>query len=469
MGRGEDAPATAARHEGPKQFTLVRAVALNTLNMFGTGPFVSLPLLLAAAVPPGPQALLGYVAAFVACTCDSLIWAELGTMYPSSGGSYVYLKQCFGEATYGRAMSFLFVWQQVFSGPMEIASGYAAISKYLTYVVDLDSTAESVVASALALLTLWLLYRDGESVGAITVALWVGTLAAIGMTLYVGVTNAVPGRLHQEVTVTPTFLLSMGAAMKFSVYDLMGYYDVCYIADQVERPHKTIPIACIFTCIAVGFIFIAVDCSVIAAMAPEAFADPASSVYIMSVFAEQHMGGRAVAVAFTALVAYTIFGSSFSLMVGYAQIPYVAAKDGTFFKQLAHVHPKIPDLPDYSLLLTGGMTVAFCWLSLDTLINGLIATRLIIQFVAQAIGLMLHRARHPGRSVYRMPLYPLPCLVQIALFLFVFASTESYTFQRATPVLEAALAVMVSGIAAFLALACVNRTWPYAPPQHKLA
>ena len=65
---------------------------------------------------------------------DSLVWAELESMWPDSGGSYVYLRELYGSQTWGRLIAFVFVWQIMVSGPMECASGFIAASQYIAYV-----------------------------------------------------------------------------------------------------------------------------------------------------------------------------------------------------------------------------------------------------------------------------------------------------------------------------------------------
>jgi len=91
------------------------AVALNMLDMIGVGPFITLPLVVAAM--HGPQALLGWILGAVLSVCDGLVVAELGASMPRAGGPYEYLKQIYGPKSLGRMMSFLFIWQLTFSAP----------------------------------------------------------------------------------------------------------------------------------------------------------------------------------------------------------------------------------------------------------------------------------------------------------------------------------------------------------------
>ena len=175
--------ANASSQEQPhllRRFGLLQATALNMSNMVGVGPFITIPLLLSAM--GGPQAMLGWVVAFVITLADGMVWSELGAAMPGSGGSYVYLRDGFGRETFGRLMAFLFIWQFIFSGPLEIASGYIGFASYLRYLwtpgVTPGRPAGSLVAAAaVGVLNIALLYRRITSIGTITVSLWIGTLA----------------------------------------------------------------------------------------------------------------------------------------------------------------------------------------------------------------------------------------------------------------------------------------------------
>src|SRR6476661_3413487 len=114
-------PSTSAERVPAAAEHQLQATALNMSNMIGIGPFITIPVLMAAM--GGPQAMLGWVVGLVIACGDGLIWSELGAAMPGSGGSYIYLRDGFGRQTLGRAMAFLFIWQFLLSGPLEIASG----------------------------------------------------------------------------------------------------------------------------------------------------------------------------------------------------------------------------------------------------------------------------------------------------------------------------------------------------------
>src|SRR6266513_636751 len=115
-----------------RRFGLLQATALNMSNMIGVGPFITIPLLISAL--GGPQAMLGWLVALLITIPDGMVWSELGASMPGSGGSYLYLREAYGRETYGRLMAFLFIWQFILSGPLEIASGYIGFTQYIRYV-----------------------------------------------------------------------------------------------------------------------------------------------------------------------------------------------------------------------------------------------------------------------------------------------------------------------------------------------
>src|SRR5579862_6164981 len=112
-----------------RRFGLLQATALNMTNMIGIGPFITIPLLMSAL--GGPQSMLGWLVGLAIAIPDGLIWSELGAAMPGSGGTYLYLREAFGSRSFGRLMAFLFIWQFILSGPLEIASGYIGFVSYL--------------------------------------------------------------------------------------------------------------------------------------------------------------------------------------------------------------------------------------------------------------------------------------------------------------------------------------------------
>src|SRR5678815_3262228 len=309
------APTTAPRAAGapaeqqplPRRFGLLAATALNMSNMIGVGPFITIPLLMSAL--GGPQAMLGWLVALLIVVPDGMVWSELGAAMPGSGGSYIYLREAYGREKLGRMMAFLFIWQFILSGPLEIASGYIGFAKYLGYVWPTISPWQTrAVAASVGIINILLLYRQIRHIGRITVSLWVGTLLTTLAVIVTGLFYFDPKLAFDfpdgAFQFSTGFLFGLGAASRIGVYDYLGYYDVCYIGDEVKDPGRVIPRSIIISVIAVALIYIAINLSIIGVVPWREFvpaADHPESNFIVSVFM-QKIYGSGVATIFTLLV-----------------------------------------------------------------------------------------------------------------------------------------------------------------------
>src|SRR5690348_9352885 len=429
-------------------------------NMMGAGPFITIPLLMTAL--GGPQAMLGWLVALVIVICDGMVWSELGAAMPGSGGSFQYLREAFGRERFGRLMAFLFVWQFVLSGPLEIASGYIGFASYASYIwTGLTRTGVIVLVTAVGIVNIALLYRRIHSIARITVSLWVGTLVTV---LAVIVTGAMhfdariafafpPGAFRFSLG----FFLGLGAASRIGIYDYLGYYDVCYIGDEVRDPGRVVPRSILISTAAVALIYLGINLSIIGVVPWREFvpadAHPESS-FIVSIFMQTLYGPR-VATVFTLLVLWTAFGSVFALLLGYSRIPFAAAESGYFFRIFGRLHPT-KGFPYVSLLVLGAISILAGFFSLGTVIDALIVTRILVQFMGQVVGLMLLRKRAPELPrPYRMWLYPVPAFVALAGWVFVFATTE-------LRVIVFGVGVLALGCVVFLVWSRRTSRWPFA-------
>ncbi len=430
------------------------------INMIGIGPFITIPLLLSAL--GGPQAMLGWLLALVIVICDGMVWSELGAAMPGPGGSFGYLREAFGRERFGRLMAFLFVWQFILSGPLEIASGYIGFAQYLGYIWHgLSRWTLFAVAAGVGLLNVILLYRQITSIARITVSLWVGTMVTTLAVIATGAVYFDPGVAFDfppgAFDFSLGFLLGLGAASRIGVYDYLGYYDVCYIADEVDRPGRVIPRSIFISTVAVAAIYIGINLSIVGVVPWREFV-PAdqhpSANFIVSIFMEKVYGPR-VATFFTLMIVWTAFGSVFALLLGYSRIPYAAAIDGYFFKAYGRLHPT-KNFPYVSLLVLGVISVVACLFSLGVVIDALIATRIVVQFIGQVAGLIrLRRTRPDMPRPYRMWLYPLPALIALLGWLFIFVTTDPR-------VIAFGLGILALGVGCFLIWSKKQQAWPFS-------
>src|SRR5207253_816778 len=108
----------------------------------------------------------------------------------------------------------------------------------------------------------------------------------------------------------------------------------------------------------------------------------------------RHIHGDWAAVLVTILLIGSCFSSVFAGMLGYSRIPYGAARYGHFFSILGKVHP-VHRIPHVSLLLVGGLTLFWSFFGLQDVIDALLTTRIVEQFIGQVFAVMLLRRSRP--------------------------------------------------------------------------
>ena len=455
------------------------ATALNMIDMIGVGPFITLPLIVSAV--GGPQAMLGWILGAVLAMCDGLVWAELGASMPHAGGSYWYLKEIYGPRTWGRLFSFLFIWQLSFSAPLSVASGSVGLANYASYlwpalgreiaVVRLIGQARVVITIGtlaglgVVAVAVALLYRSIVAVGAVSKFLWIGVVGTVAWVIIAGLTHFDSARAFDfpagAFSLSHDFFTGLGAALLIAAYDYWGYYNVCFLGDEVKDPERTIPRALILSIAAVAALYLLMNISVLGVIPWREMMNPAvaQNKYIVSVFMERIYGGWAGKLA-AGLIIWTAFASVFSLLLGYSRVPYAAAADGNYFSALARVHPR-HRIPHVSLLMLGGVALIACFLELRDIIAALVVIRIAVQFLMQTIGLLILRARRPEMPrPFRMWLYPLPALVSAIGFLYIVIERKNFMKE-----LRYAAVIVVIGLGVYLIRSWRRHEWPFGLPH----
>ncbi len=405
-----------------RRLGVVQATALNMSNMVGIGPFITLPLLMGAMV--GPQAMLGWLVALIIALADGLVWSELGAAMPRSGGTYSFLREGLGMARWGKLMSFLFIWQFLVSGPLETASGFIGFGQYLKFLwTGASDFAVSLTVAIVAIMCVILLYRPIHNIGRIMVTMWVGMLITVAAVIYTGATHFDPKIAFDfpqgAWDLNGKFWFGLGGATAFGMYDYLGYYNICYLGDEVRDPGRTIPRSLLISLVAVALLYVCINFAVIGivpwrefVMMPGAEKAPPAAAAVVSEMMKR-VWGNDIAGIFTLLVLWTALASCVALLLGYSRIPYAAARDGNFFRVFGKLHPT-GAFPHVSLVVIGLLAAGFTFLPLDTVINSLLTTRIAVQFIGQIAALIsLRRAQPALARPFKMWLYPLPAFIAL--------------------------------------------------------
>jgi basic amino acid/polyamine antiporter, APA family len=460
------------------------ATALNMIDMIGVGPFITMPLVVAAM--GGPQALLGWIIGALLAICDGLVWAELGAAMPGSGGSYVYLREIYGPRRLGKLVSFLFIWQLSFSAPLSIASGAIGFAKYTAYLfpglefqyaarewsvhIPLLGTLQlgwaiagtTFLAIGIVLLALLLLYRRITQIGRISRYLWIAVMGTIGWIIFAGLTHFNHARAFSfpagAFSLTGNFWLGLGSAMLIATYDYWGAYNVCFLGDELKDPGRTIPRAVLLSILLVAGLYLLMNLSVLGVIDWREVIGAAQSnnkLYVFSTFMQRIYGNWAATVI-TGLIMLTAFASVFSLILGYSRVPYAAALDGNYFKIFTRIHP-VYQFPHISLLALGGTALLFCFFRLADVISALVVIRILLQFLLQAIGLIVLRVRRPEvPRPFKMWLYPVPALLAIVGFAYIVTKRPD-----ALKEVRYAAVILVAGLILYFVRAWRNCDWPF--------
>jgi len=364
--------------------------------------------------------IFGAITAFV----DAMIWAELGAAYPLAGGTYNFHRIAYGEK-YGKLMSFLFVWQTSIQAPLVVASGAIGFAQYLTYIIELTPIQEKIISGSLVILVFLLLYRKIETIGKISVVM--GSIVVLTILWII-----ISGLMHQQHPVqlipsgetsffTYAFWAAVGQGSVKTVYSFLGYYNVCHLGGEIKKPEINIPRSIFISIAGISVLYLLMNISVMGVIRWQSVLE--GDKYLVSAFMESIYGYKA-GVIVTVLILCIAFSSLFAVVLGYSRVPYAAAVDGNFFRVFSKLHPT-KNFPYVSLIFLCALGFVFSlFMKLSQVISSILAMRILIQFIAQGIGVVLLRNRFGEKNLpFKMFLFPIPVIISIGIWLFLFVST----------------------------------------------
>src|SRR6186713_2029083 len=405
-----------------RKINLLQATSINMIDMVGIGPFVVMPFVVSQF--NNGLFLWAWIFGAITAFIDAMIWSELGAAYPLAGGTYNFHRIAYGEK-YGKLMSFLFVWQTSIQAPLVVASGAIGFAQYLTYIIQLTPIQEKIISGSLVILVFLLLYRKIETIGKISVAM--GSLVVLTILWII-----ISGLTHQQhpVQLLPTgeasffsyaFWAAVGQGSVKTVYSFLGYYNVCHLGGEIKRPEINIPRSIFISIIGITVLYLLMNISVMGVIRWQSVLE--DDKYLVSAFMENIYGYKA-GVVVTVLILCIAFSSLFAVVLGYSRVPYAAAVDGNFFKIFSRLHPT-KNFPHVSLLILCSAGFIFSlFMKLSQVISSILAMRILIQFIAQGIGVILLRGRFGSKHLpFKMFLFPIPVIISFAIWLFLFVST----------------------------------------------
>ena len=449
-----------SQHILERRLGLAQSTAINMTDMVGIGPFITMPMVI--GMMNGPYFLYAWLAGAFLSMVDAMIWSELGAAFPKAGGSYNFLKEAYGKNSSGKMMGFLFVWQTMIQAPLVIASAAIGFAKYFSYLVPLNFITEKIVSGSVVILIIILLFRRIDSIGKISLFLWSGVIITMLWIIGGGIANGnflTPVKnINSGITIDYAFVTAIGYASVKSIYSYLGYYNVCHLGSEIKNPSKNIPRSMFISIAGIAVLYLMMNISVVSVIP---WQHAKNSEFVVSEFIQILAGKNAAKVA-TCLILWVAFASVFSATLGYSRIPYAAAADGEFFEIFAKVH-STKNFPYVSLLFIGGIALIFSMLfKLSEVISAILAMRIIIQFIGQAIGLLLLRNKKNNILFpYKMPFFPFPVILAIIMWLFILISTGRN-------LMAGGLLIILLGTIVYLIKAKFKKEWPFTKQSYSL-
>jgi amino acid transporter len=403
---------------------LLQAAATNVIAMVGVGPFLTIPFMLTSM--GGPHIIYAWFAGAVLALCDGLVYAQLGAALPGSGGAYLYLREAYRPFGLDRVMAFVFVFQTLLVAPLSIASGAVGFADYLQfYWTDMTPRQHDAVAAAVCIGVTALLWRHITSVGRLAVIMLAGVIVTVGWVIVAGLFSfsatqafAFPPEAFQ---LDRDLAVRIGATAILAMYSYGGYSQVCNIAEEIKEPRTNIPRAIVLSIVGVAAIYSLMSIVILGLVPWEEARDTRTiaSLFISRTFTDP-THGRAAGLVMTFLILFIAAASLYALVLSYSRVLFAAARDGDFFPVFARVHPT-KHFPWVSLIAIGGFSLPFCFFSLGQLVGWLMQVQILLIFVWQCAAVMLLRRYRPDiPQPFTMWLYPLPALVSLVLWIYIF-------------------------------------------------
>jgi amino acid transporter len=404
-----------------RKLSLLSAVSLNFIDCVGIGPFIVISVV--AQIMGGPYFLYAWIFGALLSYFDAMVWSQLGTAIPKSAGSFHYLKESYGKK-WGPVISFLLVWQVIIQAPLVIASAAIGFSQYAGYFFHFNVWQEKAVSGLVVIFVIILLYRKIDSIGKIAVFFGISVIGTILWVIIAGITHGhflePIKHMNDGFAINYGFIAALGFASVKTIYSFLGYYNITNVCEDLRNPIKNIPRSMFISITIIAILYLAMNISVSSVLP---FQTIINSKYVVSDFIKILYGPTAGGIV-TILILFVAFASLFSATLGYSRIPYAAAKNKSFFPFFAAEHPKLK-FPHHSLLVIGGIAFVFSLLfKLKEVIDAILAMRILIQFIGQAVGLLL-LVKRKGKDFFpwKMPFYPMPIFIVIIMWAAILVST----------------------------------------------
>ncbi len=399
--------------------SLLDSVLLLVSGIIGSSIFLTAKDI-AGPLPNPTLFFLVWVLGGVISLCACVAFAELGSMYPDSGGQYIYLREAYGDL-----VAFLYGWMlfAVANGGT-IAALSVASAAYAGNIIPAISQehvifslagipftrAHAVGLALIAILTYvnvfglrWgtLLQNVSTWTKFAAMAAFVVLGFAIGKGHWSNFSAQAPGGLSMGLT--PGQLISafgVGLIAVFWAYD--GWVYVTWVAGEVKDPRRNVPLAMVLGVLVVGVVYLAMNMTYVYAMPLNEIAKYETIAHA----AATKLFSPGAALWLSAMIAISCFSAAAACTLSGARVYLAMAQDGVFFRRMAVIHPKWRT-PAFSLIGQGIWAAVLTVSGRYDQLYTYVIFGMVLSYTLTVIGLFVLRWKRPDvPRPYRCTGYP---------------------------------------------------------------
>jgi APA family basic amino acid/polyamine antiporter len=398
-----------------KAIGLGSAVLLVIGNVIGSGIFLTTGVM-AESVPSVALLLMAWAAGGLLAMAGGLTYAEMGSMYPKSGGLYVYLNEA-----YGPLWGFLFGWAGllvILTGSVAtVATGFAEYFSFFAPALGTDReiarlplpwatlsvTAGQVVAAASIAVLGAVNYVGVRSGNAVQASFTVMKVAALAMLPVLAIWAArVTPAFTPVVPDAPRIGASFGVAMIAVMWTYEGWYYVAFASGEIKDAARNVPRSLVIGTLALTAIYVVVNVAYMYALT----IDEMRGVVRIAERAVTALIGSSGGALVAATVAVSTFGCNAAAVIGMSRVCYAMAADGRFVASAAAIHP-VYRTPHVAIVLTCVWSALLCLTGSYEQLFTYVTFASVLFFVLGGLAVFRLRWLHPGvHRPYRTWGYP---------------------------------------------------------------
>ena len=376
-----------------------------------------------SAIFATPQIIAGYTNSFTLIIIlwlavslfvyvGSLIYAELGSRFPNTGGEYIYIREAFGPF-----WGFIFGWSQLIIIRTSPAAGISLITaNYLGYFIPM-SQFEKIIASIIIIIIFGTINYIGverasfyNKFSTLIKTLGITIFTVAGLAMFEGDFL----KLSETVSVTEDLgtIGNIVAALMLILFSYLGWDRVGYIAGEMKEPQKVIPKTMFYGISTIAILYISANILYHTVLGMEGVR---SSSIVASDIASLLFGNLGASLmSITVIISAT--GSINGTMMSASRLYYAMARDGMLFKWFDNIHPRFRT-PSNAIVAhcIWGIVLLVIRQNFETIVTGMVFTILIF-YTFTTVAFFKFRKLDLGESGYRIPFYPfLPSIYLIGL------------------------------------------------------